>query len=49
MKNLKTMLYVAESILEKIKNEIIEKSTFEGGVSSNGWYQIYKDDFDSIL
>ena len=47
--NKKTMLYVAESILEKIKNEIIEKSTFEGGVSSNGWYQIYKDDLDSIL
>ena len=35
--------------LEEIKKEILEKSTFEGGVSSNGWYQIYKDDLDSIL
>lgn len=47
--NQKTMLWVAESILERIKQEIINKSTFEGGVSSSGWYQIYKDDLDSIL
>jgi hypothetical protein len=31
------------------KYQIIEKSTFEPGTSSNGWYQIYKDDLDSIL
>lgn len=30
-------------------DEIFDKSTFESGVSSNGWYQIYKDDLDSIL
>ena len=35
--------------LEEIKKKIIEKSTFEPGVSSNGWYQIYKDDLDLIL
>jgi hypothetical protein len=35
--------------LAKIKKKIIEKSTFEPGTSSNGWYQIYKDDLDSIL
>ena len=35
--------------LVEIKRKIIEKSTFEPGTSSNGWYQIYKDDLDSIL
>ena len=35
--------------LAEIKKKIIEKSTFEPGTSSNGWYQIYKDDLDSIL
>jgi len=34
---------------QEIKEKIIEKSTFEGGVSSNGWYQIYKDDLDLIM
>jgi len=35
--------------LAEIKKKIIEKSTFEPGTSSNGRYQIYKDDLDSIL
>src|SRR3990167_4565015 len=47
--NKKTMLLVAESVLAEIKQKLLDKSTFEGGVSSNGWYQIYKDDLDSIL
>lgn len=47
--NKEVMLWVAGSILAEIKKKIIEKSTFESGVSSNGWYQIYKDDLDSIL
>lgn len=47
--NQKTMLWVAESVLEKIKQEIVNKSTFKRGVFSGGWYQIYKDDLDSIL
>lgn len=42
-----TALFYAH--LKEIKDEIIKKSTFEGGVSSNGWYQIYKDDLDSII
>lgn len=40
------------NFVAEIKKKIIEKSTFESfesGVSSNGWYQIYKDDLDSIL
>ena len=41
-----TALFYAH--LKELKSEIIKKSTFAGGVSSNGWYQIYKDDFDSI-
>jgi hypothetical protein len=42
-----TALFYAH--LKELKEEIIKKSTFESGVSSNGWYQIYKDDLDSII
>lgn len=42
-----TNLFYTE--LVEIKKKIIEKSTFEPGVSTNGWYQVYKDDLDSIL
>ena len=44
-----TLTAIFYAHLKELKNQIIEKSTFEGGVSSNGWYEIYKDDFDSIL
>ena len=44
-----TLTAIFYAHLKELKNQIIEKSTFEGGVSSNGWYQIYKDDLDSIL
>lgn len=42
-----TALFYEE--LAEIKKKIIEKSTFEPGSATNGWYQIYKDDLDSIL
>ena len=32
-----------------MNNLFQEKPQFESGVSSNGWYQIYKDDLDSII
>ncbi len=44
-----TLTAIFYAHLKELKNQIIEKSTFEGGVSSNGWYQIYKDDLDSII
>jgi hypothetical protein len=44
-----TLTAIFYAHLKELKNQIIEKSTFEPGTSSNGWYQIYKDDLDSIL
>lgn len=44
-----TLTAIFYAHLKELKNQIIEKSTFESGVSSNGLYQIYKDDLDSIL
>lgn len=44
-----TLTALFYAYLKELKEEIIKKSTFESGVSSNGWYQIYKDDLDSIL
>jgi len=38
-----------DKIIHNLKGKIIEKSTFEAGIETNGWYQIYKDDLDSIL
>ena len=43
------LLSVIDRVYEEGRKKKKEKSTFEGGVSSNGWYKIYKDDLDSIL
>lgn len=44
-----TLVALFYAHLKELKDEIIKKSTFEPGSATNGWYQIYKDDLDSII